>query len=67
MSAPVNYRYNTGLLCIKFVDVVWTCLEDGDARATFGATEGVFIEHEVDAGQIVTVDVSSNGWSANNQ
>lgn len=67
MNAPVNYRYITGLLIIKFVEVVWTCLDDGDAGATGWATESVLIEHEVDAGKLVTVDVPSKGWPVINK
>ena len=68
LGALVDYRYNPGFLLIKFVDVIWTCLDEGDAHCAACVTgtvgDGVLIEHEVDGGQIVTVDVPSNCWSA---
>ena len=47
---------------IKIVDVEWTCLDDCNAWG-FIVQRHVLTEHEVDAGQLVTVDVSSKSWS----
>ena len=60
LGAPADYRYNPGFLLIKFVNVIWTGLDEGDAHFSACATVG----DEVDGGQIVTVDVPSNCWSA---
>ena len=56
----IPYRYISPVLAnaiIKIVDIGWTRLDDCYAWGFI--VQRALTEHEVDAGQLVTVDVSS--------
>ena len=65
MSVPlsvVKYHYISAPTDVssKIVDVVWTCLDDCDAWSCI--VQCGLTEHEIDTGQLVTVDVPSKSW-----